>query len=74
MSSPLRIPFAADGTSFDPATCRRGGGYWIGPKGSERKFAKYEYALAALNLMANPCWRRPNTRRHWGIVSAVGWM
>jgi hypothetical protein len=67
------IPTAADGTSFDPVTCRCAGGYWVGPKGREYKFSRFEDALAALNLMASPCWRRPNTARNWGIVCAASW-
>jgi hypothetical protein len=69
----IAIPTAADGYSFDLVTCRRAGGYWVGPKGREYKFGRFEDAVAALNLMANPCWRRPNLARNCGIVSAVSW-
>jgi hypothetical protein len=68
-----RIPIAADGTPFDAITCRRAGGYWIGPKGKEHKFPRFEDALAALNLMAKPFWRRPNKNGNWGIVSSSDW-
>lgn len=70
----MKIPTASDGTSFDPVTCRRAGGYWVGPKGRQRKFTNYRDALAALNLMAEPHWRRPNSKGNWGIVAAISWM
>ena len=69
-----KVPAAADGTEFDEVTCRRGGGYRVGPKGKEYKFASFRDALAALNLMESPCWRRPNSSGNWGIVSGVGWL
>ncbi len=69
----MRIPTASDGTSFDPITCRRAGGYWVGPKGKQCKFARYEDAVAALNLMSNAYWRRPNSKGNWGIVVAATW-
>jgi hypothetical protein len=69
-----RIPVAADGTRFDAITCRRAGGYWVGPKGKEYKFLQFEDALAALNLMTRPSWRRPNKKGNWGIVSSPSWV
>jgi hypothetical protein len=60
-----------DGSRFDPVTCRRGGGYWVGPKGQQHKFANYNDALAALRLMKVPYWRRPNRVGNWGIVKAA---
>ncbi|MET4603678.1 hypothetical protein ABIB90_003163 [Bradyrhizobium sp. JR4.1] len=69
----MPIPVTADGSRFDPLTCRRAGGYWVGPKGHEVKFVRYPDALAALNLMARPRWRRPNTNGNWGLVTGVGW-
>ncbi|RZN11589.1 hypothetical protein CWO91_08075 [Bradyrhizobium genosp. SA-3] len=67
------MPTASDGTSFDPITCRRAGGYWVGPKGREHKYTSYRDALVALNLMAKPQWRRPNPKGNWGIVVATSW-
>jgi hypothetical protein len=69
----MSIPVAADGTQFNSTACRRARGYWVGPKGKEYRFARFEDALAALNLMAKPSWRRPNSNSNWGIVSAVSW-
>jgi hypothetical protein len=62
---------AKDGTAFDETTCRRAGGYWVGPKGHQHKFPRFEDALAALRLMAKPHWRRPNSKGHWGIVTST---
>jgi hypothetical protein len=62
---------ARDGTTLDPISCRRAGGYWVGPKGNEHKFLRHQDAIAAASLMDNPSWRRPNANGNWGIVSAV---
>jgi hypothetical protein len=59
---------AADGSTFDPVKCHRAGGYWVGPKGAERKFANYDDALAVLGETDAPRWRRPNPNGNWGIV------
>lgn len=67
------VPFASDGTEFDPNTCLRAGNYIVGPKGSEERFADYREALDRLARMRPaPYWRRPNTVGNWGIVTAVG--
>jgi hypothetical protein len=67
------VPVAKDGTWFDPATCRRGGGYTIGSKGAEETYEDFRKALDRLSRMGTPQWRRPNPAGHWGLVSAVGW-
>jgi hypothetical protein len=46
--SKLRIPYAADGTRFDPVTCRRANGYTVGEKGNERTFAEFDDPFASL--------------------------
>jgi hypothetical protein len=72
--SKLRIPYAVDGTRFDPVTCRRANGYTVGEKGNERTVAKFEDALRELNFgMPKPRWRRPNPNGNWGIVIGVGY-
>jgi hypothetical protein len=67
------VPVAKDGSRFDPETCRRNGGYTIGPKGAEEKVENYREAVARLTRMPVPQWRRPNPQGHWGIVSGVSW-
>jgi hypothetical protein len=57
-----------DETTFDPVRCHRAGGYMVGPKGHERKFASYARAVEALGKMDEPRWRRRNTAGNWGIV------
>ena len=70
-----KIPISKDGVSFDEVSCRRAGGYWVGPKGKEHKFVRFDDAVAALNLMeGGPRWRRRNKNGNWGIVSGVGWL
>jgi hypothetical protein len=67
------VPVSKDGSRFDPKTCRRNGGYWVGRKGAERKFSSFKDALAALRAMATPRWRRPNTVGNWGLVTGTQW-
>jgi hypothetical protein len=69
----LWVPFASGNTEFHPATCLRGAGYQIGPKGAERTVSDYRQALDQLARMRPaPYWRRPNTVGNWGIVTGVG--
>lgn len=66
------VPVARDGSTFNPSLARSGV-YKIGAKGHEQDFSSFENALAALNTMPVPRWRRPNDKGHWGIVSGVAW-
>lgn len=68
----LFVPVAKDGSIFHP-DLKRSGKYQIGAKGEEQHFEKFEEALAALNIMTTPRWRRPNASGQWGIVSGVAW-
>ncbi|UEM24511.1 hypothetical protein JL100_030235 (plasmid) [Skermanella mucosa] len=65
------VPEARDGSWFDPRTCRRAGGYTIGPKGDERTVENYLEALRQLARMPVPYWRRPNSAGNWGIVAGM---
>ena len=67
------IPVSKDGSRFDPKSCRRGGGYWVGEKGNEQKFTSFAEALAALASMTKPRWRRPNAKGNWGLVTGTQW-
>jgi hypothetical protein len=67
------VPVSEDGSRFDPVTCRRAGGYWVGQKGRERKYILFEDALAALAGMTTPRWRRPNSAGNWGLVAGTHW-
>ncbi|WP_377811158.1 hypothetical protein ABNQ38_33810 (plasmid) [Azospirillum sp. A29] len=68
----LFVPVARDGSVFHPGL-QRGAGYTIGPKGKERQIADFAEALAKLQSMPVPYWRRPNTQGNWGIVSGISW-
>lgn len=69
---PVFVPVARDGCSFHPGL-RRGAGYTVGEKGEEVQIASFEEALATLQRMAVPYWRRPNASGNWGIVAGVRW-
>lgn len=68
----VRVPVAADGTTFGPDLARNGY-YTVGAKGAEEKHASLEAALDALTRMDKPRWRRPNAVGNWGIVSGCSW-
>jgi hypothetical protein len=67
------LPVSKDDSRFDPKSCCRDGGYWIGAKGREQKFDLFEEALAILAKMDRPRWRRPNAAGNWGLVTGVRW-
>ena len=66
------VPVAADGSTFHPGLAR-GGKFKIGAKEEEVDFTTFGEALAALQKMATPRWRRPNDAGNWGIVSGRDW-
>lgn len=66
------VPVGRDGSAFHPGL-RRKSGFTIGEKGSEKQVAEFDKALAELQLMRVPYWRRPNDRGNWGIVAGVRW-
>lgn len=66
------VPVARDGSMFTP-DLQRNGAYRIGAKGCEEDIADFASALARLNAMPVPRWRRPNEKGLWGIVSGVSW-
>lgn len=72
MDRTIFVPVARDGSIFNPGLVR-GGTYQIGAKGEEQSFSTFADALAALNAMPVPRWRRPNDKGNWGIVSGVVW-
>ena len=52
----MPIPYDSCDEAFDRTTCFRAGGYWVGAKGAEIKYASYNDALAALRVMDVPRW------------------
>lgn len=66
------VPVARDGSMFTP-DLQRNGAYRIGAKGNEEDIPDFASALARLNAMPVPRWRRQNENGLWGIVSGVAW-
>lgn len=66
------LPVAKDGSVFTPEI-KRDDIYVIGPEGRETEHADFEEALAALQRMSTPFWRRPSQQGVWTRVSAVEW-
>lgn len=66
------VPVTDDGIAFLPML-RREGGYQIGKYGDEKYYQDYYEALAALQKMAVPKFRRPNAQGNWGIKVSTDW-
>lgn len=66
------IPVSRDCSTFHPEL-RRGQSYTIGKKGEEIQVADFEDALAELQKMPTPYWRRPNSVGNWGVVAGIRW-
>lgn len=74
LSDPLFVPRAKDGSIFHPGL-RSENGFQIGPKGQERIVDGFRDALAALQSMPTPYWRRPSaTTGKPGIVRGEDWV
>lgn len=68
------VPFADDGSCFNPALLRpRAKTYGVGEKSDTQYFKSFEEALAYLRTMRVAKWWRPNQSGRWGLVSAVRW-
>lgn len=68
------VPFAADGTCFNPTLRQpRAGTFVVGEKTHEQRFENFEDALRYLREMPIAKWRRPNPGGNLGIVSAERW-
>lgn len=71
---PLFVPRAGDGSIFHPGL-RTKSGFRIGPKGDERTVGSFREALAVLQAMPVPFWRRPSaTSGTPGIVRGEDWV
>jgi hypothetical protein len=70
----MRLPYSADGSTFDE-TCRYKDGYFrIGPKGKHIKINSLLLGLMILDMMTVPRWRRPSpTSGVQSVVKAVKW-
>lgn len=68
----LFLPVAKDGSVFHPGV-RREGKYLVDEEGREREIEAFEEALASLQSMVFPQWRRPTAEGVWTRVRAVEW-
>jgi hypothetical protein len=66
----VTVPVARDGSMFT-AQCQLPTGFRVGEKGSEVKFDDIDEALAYLNSMKSPKWRRRNDKGVPGIVTGI---
>lgn len=73
-SPAVSVPFAADGSCFNPSLRRpRAGTFTVGNKNNELTFDTFDAALEFLKAMDTAQWRRPNKAGRWGRVVAVRW-
>jgi hypothetical protein len=66
----VSVPVARDGSIFN-AQCQLPSGFRVGEKGREVKFDDIDEALAYLNGMKSPKWRRRNDKGVPGIVTGI---
>lgn len=72
--SRILVPFAADGSCFNPTLrCPKSGKYIVGEKGKELEFDDFEAAREHIMMMYIPRWRRPNEAGDWEVVSTTIW-
>lgn len=70
----LMVPFASDGTCFNPSLRRaKAMTYGVGEKSRTLRFQSFEEALGYLKSMRPAKWWRPNPNGNWGLVTAVRW-
>ncbi len=70
----LMVPFASDGTCFNPSLRReKAKTYSVGEKNRTLRFQTFEEALDHLKSMKPAKWRRPNPNGNWGLVTAIRW-
>ncbi|OAN95447.1 hypothetical protein A8B74_15550 [Sulfitobacter geojensis] len=72
-SEPVFVPVAQDRSLFHPGL-QKGGEYTVGGAGYEKTFTQFEDALAALQEMMVPTWRRPTETGRWMQVKGVNWV
>ena len=70
--TPVFVPVARDGSIFHPGL-KRPSGFIIGKKGDESHIDDFDEALALLQSMPTPYWRRPNDKGVPGIVKGMRW-
>jgi transcriptional regulator with XRE-family HTH domain len=73
-SKAVLVPFAADGSCFNPSLRQpKTGEFAVGTKGAIKKFKDFGEALKYLKTMEKAAWKRPNkTDGKEGVVVASG--
>ena len=73
-SKAVLVPFAADGSCFNPSLRQpKTGEFAVGVKGAVKKFQDFNEALKYLKTMEKAAWKRPNkTDGKEGVVVASG--
>jgi hypothetical protein len=66
------VPVAKDGTIFHRGLARDGV-YTVGEEGNELRTASFEEALATLQRLPFPTWRRPSPYGVWTMVRGIRW-
>lgn len=66
------VPVGADGSFFHPGL-KRQGVFLLGAGAEDIKVTKFEDALAELQAMVTPVWRRPAGRELWTRVQGIRW-
>lgn len=71
----MLVPFANDGTCFNPALRQpEAGTYVVGSKADRKRFPSFGEALAHLRSMGDAaCWERPDGRGRRGVVKVKEW-
>ncbi len=74
IESAIMVPFAADGTCFNPTLFRpESKNFSVGSKGAVFHYKDFSVALDYLRASKKAYWQRPNANGNWGIVTAVRW-
>lgn len=69
-----QVPFASDGTCFNPSLRQpKAGTFVVGDKDSRETFTDFGAALAHLKSMPVAKWWRPGPGGQQGLVNAVRW-
>jgi hypothetical protein len=72
VAEPLFLPVAQDNSLFHPGL-QKDDVYTVGGVGHEQTFKRFDDALAALQEMTVPTWRRPSEDGRWMQVKGMNW-
>lgn len=71
----ILVPFANDGTCFNPTLYQpKAGTFVVGTKADRKRFTSFSDALAHLRAMGDAaCWERPDVNGRRGVVKVKEW-